>query len=132
MERDDSGQRNCPACGSQMMQPKQTFPGAKSPPTFSCHGCGVTAFGCRRCALRRGIIQKTPITDVISQHVPRDDLGVLSCLFIPGQLITLGIGDSLAPAHNDIEKISRHARRHSAAIEGRQYKTVPTRAIWRA
>jgi hypothetical protein len=81
---------------------------------------------------KRPMLKAALVPDVISQHVPRDDLGVLSCLFIPGQLITLGIGDSLAPAHNDIEKISRHARRHSAAIEGRQYKTVPTRAIWRA
>jgi hypothetical protein len=45
MERDDNGQRNCPACGSEMMPPKQAFPGAKGPPTFSCHGCGVTSFG---------------------------------------------------------------------------------------
>jgi hypothetical protein len=45
MGRDDNGQRDCPVCGSEMILPKHVLPGSKNPPAFSCHGCGVTAFG---------------------------------------------------------------------------------------
>ena len=45
MARDNSGQRNCPVCGSEMTPVKKVLPEAENSPAFSCQGCGVTAFG---------------------------------------------------------------------------------------
>jgi hypothetical protein len=49
------------------------------------------------------------VPGVIRQHFSRNDFGVLSRFFIPGRFIALRIGNSLAAAHDDIEKVSRHS-----------------------
>ena len=45
MARDNNRLRNCPACGAEMTPVKNAPLKAGNPPAFSCHGCGVTAFG---------------------------------------------------------------------------------------
>jgi hypothetical protein len=54
------------------------------------------------------MLKAAPVPNVICQHVSCDHLGVPSRFLIPWQLVTIGIGDRLAPAHDDIEKVSRH------------------------
>ena len=75
------------------------------------------------------MLKAAVVPDVISQHVPRDVLGVLSRLFIPGQFVAVRIGDSPPPAHDDIEKVSRHGLKMGLQPKGcstKPYQTVPT------
>jgi hypothetical protein len=66
------------------------------------------------------------VPDVISQHFPGNHFGVPSRFLIPWQLIALGIGDSLAPPHNDMEKGSRHTLEVVPQLKDRKYQNVPT------
>jgi hypothetical protein len=59
------------------------------------------------------------VTNMIRQHVLCDHFGVPSRFLVPWQLVTLGVGDSLAPAHDDIEKVSRHGREITMRSKGR-------------
>jgi hypothetical protein len=42
---EDNRQRDCPACGHEMMPPKKGPLQANNPPAFSCYACGVTTLG---------------------------------------------------------------------------------------
>jgi hypothetical protein len=58
------------------------------------------------------MLKTAVVPNVIGQHFTRDYLCVSSRFSIPGQLVTLRIGDSPATAHNNIEKVSRHDEKH--------------------
>jgi hypothetical protein len=51
------------------------------------------------------------IPNAVVQHISRYHLGVIPRRFVSGEFIALGVGNRLAPAHYDIEKISRHLER---------------------
>jgi hypothetical protein len=57
------------------------------------------------------MLNAATVSGVISQYVPGNHLGVPSRFLVPWQFLTIGIGNSRPPAHDDIEKVSRHGRK---------------------
>jgi hypothetical protein len=44
------------------------------------------------------------VSTAVAQHLLRNHLGVLPCLFIPGKFTAIRLGDRFPSAHDNIEK----------------------------